>query len=272
MILYLMSGRSERKGERESKMNGVKRLVWIVLALAIGAVTGWFARSVREREIGAREGRAFTSAVAESLKEPVVSGKDAADKSELAALRMRRRELERKIAATVAPEAIDPKDYSGIVFRYGKLRYDGGVTLADIRKDAPERYEDIVDWLKTNKENSLKALPKFEAYLGKFDLSRLPEEMRDVHERYMQAYSKYIKTWNRINPDDDGLAMGELAAFNLENSDAALEMGFLGKEEDAVLKWLSAEKRAREMGCSDEEASTIAYALRDYDYITRIGF
>ena len=97
-----MSGRLERKGERESKMNGVKRLVWIVLALAIGAVTGWFARSVREREIGAREGRAFTSAVAESLKEPVVSGKDAADKSELAALRMRRRELERKIAATVA--------------------------------------------------------------------------------------------------------------------------------------------------------------------------
>ena len=72
------------------------------VALVIGGVAGWFARSVREREIGAREGRAFTSAVAESLKEPVVSGKDAADKSELAALRMRRRELERKIAATVA--------------------------------------------------------------------------------------------------------------------------------------------------------------------------
>ena len=50
------------------------------------------------------------------------------------------------------------------------------------------------------------------------------------------------------------------------------EVGFLYKEEDAVLKWLSAEKRAREMGCSDEDASTIAYALRDYDYITRIVF
>ena len=51
-------------------------------------------------------------------------------------------------------------------------------------------------------------------------------ELDGLLERYMQAYSKYIKTWNRINPDDDGLAMGELAAFNREISDAALEVGY----------------------------------------------
>ena len=241
----------------------------IVLALAVGVAAGWLSGALRK---GEGIGCALAHSAAVRQKQPEAVDKAAADKVELDALRRRMKDLEREIAATVAPKAIDAKDFSKIVFRNGNIRYDGGVTLADIRKEDPERYKDIVDWLKTNKENHLKALPKLEAYLAKFDLSRLPDEMRHIHESHMERYSKYVKTWERINPDDDSLTMGELAAFNFENSDRAIELGFIAKEEDAVLKWLVAEKRAREMGYSDEDAAALAYALRDYDYITRIVF
>ena len=255
-------------------MKAVKRHAWIVLAFAVGAAAGWFAGTVRARcPQRADDGRAV------STKPPPVAkpkrdatDRSAAEKAELAALRRRMEGLERERASIVTPKPADAKDYSKLTFRNGDMRYDGGVTLGDIRKENPERHAAIVDWLKENKGKNLKAQEKFVEWLGKFDLSRLPDEMRAVHEKYMERYSKYIGMWNRIDPGNDSLCMGELAAFNSENWDKGLEMGFLAKEEEAALKWLAAEKHARELGCSDEDAATIADALRDLDYISRVMF
>ena len=259
-------------------MKTVNRHVWIVLAFAVGAAAGWFVGGVGECGLGNGEwetgnGRArCPSAVQAAKTKRKAADRSAADKAELAALRRRMEELERELAAVVAPKPPDAKDYSKLAFRIGDSSYDGGVTLGDIRKDDPKRHGEIVDWLKENKSKNFKAQEKFDEWLGKFDLSRLPDEMRAVHEKYMERYSKYIRMWDRIDPENDALCMGELSAFNSENWDRGLEMGFLAKEEEAALKWLAVEKHARELGYSDADAAAIAYALRDLDYISRVMF
>lgn len=258
-------------------MKAVNRHVWIVLAFVVGMAAGWFVGGFGERGMGDEEwgtgnGERTGGASYAAKTKRKAEDRSVADKAELAALRRRMEELERELAAVVAPKPPDAKDYSKLAFQIGDSRYDGSVTLGDIRKDDPKRHGEIVDWLKENKSKNFKAQEKFDEWLCKFDLSRLPDEMRAVHEKYMERYSKYIRMWDRIDPENDALCMGELSAFNSENWDRGLEMGFLAKEEEAALKWLAVEKHARELGYSDADAAVIAYALRDLDYISRVMF
>jgi len=226
-----------------------------VIALVVGAAIGWLAGVHGDRAL---DDNASTRLAEKQLNE---SDRDIHDKADLAALRRRIKDLEREIAAIAAPKVFSKKDYSKMAMRCGDISIDGGLTLADLRKDDPKHYKEIKDWMERHTRNTELTLP---AYLAKFDLSRLPGEMKDELVSYLEMCSKFFEMWDRVNLDDDNLTVGELAVLNLKAIDFESEMRRTSREGRAAIKWLEDEKHAREIdGYSDADAASIANALHD---------
>jgi len=252
-----------------------------LVALAVGAAAGWFAAqacgtgncgNVEVCKYGnmetANDGRGGGPL-------PV----DTAAKGEVAALRRRIREVEGEIVSieeqilrSKTPDKsasfTDLSSYS----LSGKKIPEGVRTFGELKAAAPEEYEMRVKRCREFTDKVASQRPKYESYVGRFDLSRLSEEDAIAHGRYVEMTAKACAIARRQRPWDDDYTPGEYVSDWGDYVSAGDASTDYAKSEASILIGLGVERRAKEMGFSDEDAAVIADAYRGLYEATNISF
>ena len=136
----------------------------------------------------------------------------------------------------------------------------------------PEEYEMRVKLCREFTDKVAAQRPKYESYVGRFDLSRLSEEDVIAHGRYVEMTAKACAISRRQRPWDDDYTPGEYVSDWGDYVNAGDASTDYAKPEASILIGLGVEKRAKEMGFSDEDAAVIADAYRGLYEATNIIF
>jgi len=235
-------------------MKGTAQLGLVVLALAVGVTVGWEGRALtrprpgRSPSVTEKKGENRCSSVApipsKTGRSPSLPcGGDA----ELDSLRRRAEDLKKQIDAMAKPESDD----SG----------GGEKTLAETRWG---------EWLKGHPKDTTieltkyqcEGFEKYEAFLDGFDLSRLSTEDKALVERHFGLMKKRYDTLKEFRLDDGNRIMGDIMALNFKAGEFYAAATAISKSVTAALVGASVERRAREKGYSDTDASIIADAFR----------
>ena len=247
------------------------------IALAVGAAAGWFAAAAWGGAAVSSKPPYHDDASLGRAGSPLPV--DTAAKGEVAALRRRIREVEREIVSieeqilrSKTPDKsasfTDLSSYS----LSGKKIPEGVRTFGELKTAAPEEYEMRVKRCREFTDKVASQRPKYESYVGRFDLSRLSEEDAIAHGRYVEMTAKACAIARRQRPWDDDYTPGEYVSDWGDYVSAGDASTDYAKSEASILIGLGVERRAKEMGFSDEDAAVIADAYRGLYEATNIRF
>ena len=257
------------------------------IALAVGAAAGWFAAAAWGGAAVSSKPPYHDDASLGRARSPSAPGGrvgsplpvDTAAKGEVAALRRRIREVEGEIVSieeqilrSKTPDKsasfTDLSSYS----LSGKKIPEGVRTFGELKAAAPEEYEMRVKMGREFTDKVAAQRPKYESYVGRFDLSRLSEEDAIAHGRYVEMTAKACAIARRQRPWDDDYTPGEYVSDWGDYVSAGDASTDYAKSEASILIGLGVERRAKEMGFSDEDAAVIADAYRGLYEATNISF
>ena len=245
----------------------------LLLAFAVGAgVRLWLAPSMRPAQPD-------RTTVAKGKIPPTV--RSAAGMDEIAELRKRQKELEAQIAELEkVEEAAEKTAASGNDLYFGTSRdvaeesakARSARTFGELRKLEPEKQAKLLRCIMNSKKCVKQWLDKYKSYIVGLDLSRLSDDEKDVHERFLDAAVKREAALAKCRTEDDDYTIEENVRNMREFCDywkAAVEEL---KSETSILTGLAVEKCARERGFSEENAAAIADTYRAIYEATTVVF
>ena len=273
----------------------MKRLMRVCLvvgiALAVGGVAGWFAERAwgkakcenvemfAHRSLGEGVCKYGNMKTANDGRDGYPLSADTAAKGEVSALRRHIREVEGEIAS-IEEQILGSKtpdksasftDLSAYSLS-GKKIPDGVHTFGELKAAVPEEYKKRVKLCREFIDKVSAQRPKYESYVERFDLSRLSEEDAIAHGRYVEMTAKACAISKRQRPWDNDYTPGEYLSDWGDYVNAVDASTDYAKPEASILIGLGVEKRAKEMGFSDEDAAVIANAYRGLFEATNITF
>lgn len=245
----------------------------LLLAFAVGAgVRLWLAPSMRPAQPD-------RTTVAKGKIPPTV--RSAAGMDEIAELRKRQKELEAQISELEkVEEAAGKTAASGNDLYFGTSRdvaeesakARSARTFGELRKLEPEKQAKLLRCIMNSKKCVKQWLDKYKSYIVGLDLSRLSDDEKDVHERFLDAAVKREAALAKCRTEDDDYTIEENVRNMREFCDywkAAVEEL---KSETSILTGLAVEKCARERGFSEENAAAIADTYRAIYEATTVVF
>ena len=250
---------------------------FVSLALVVGIAAGWFVRrqffcveelmpAQRQDMDESADKSGPASKASRGVARQVEVPKEL--RREIDALRQEVVQLEGEIAE-LADKEEKSKEREYFLASYMQ---EGIRTIADQKAKKPESYKitaesvkQQVDILKRNKD-------KYDEIVRSLDFSLLSESDREAHEKFMGHFAKTRDGFSRANAalaDDDSL-FKTYACDIMDAGDDRENLADARFGELADLISLSAWKRAKDVGLSDDDAAAVAETMRSIHEATDV--